>query len=118
LLQRGNGEEHLYVGTLSGEPYFCAFTSMKRVSDFARQNGLCHVEDEVPSVAMTPAGFLDVADEFHARGVTGIAFDHGINGFFAPLCNLRDLHSLGGDRPGQALTWQSRCDRKRSRAVV
>ncbi|MGH3495439.1 MAG: hypothetical protein ACRDQ1_19725, partial [Sciscionella sp.] len=100
LHQGAAASSSLYVGTISGEPYLTAFTTAQRLREFAIGNGLCPAEVEVPAASMTPLGFLSVAEQFHANGVTGIAFDHNINGYYAPLCNLPGLwESTMGSAP-------------------
>jgi len=80
------------VGVLDGRPFLLAFTSGERARQQAIAWGLAGPEDSVNVIALTPQGVLSMVDSLRGNGVFGIAFDHGITGFFAPLENLLPIY--------------------------
>src|SRR5882757_4630251 len=80
------------VGVLDGRPILLSFTSGDRARQQAIAWGLAGPEDSVNVIALTPQGVLSMVDSLRGNGVFGVAFDHGITGFFAPLENLLPIY--------------------------
>jgi hypothetical protein len=81
------------VGTVDGVPSLLAFTSGARAGEFARANGFVE-HDQSQVLAVPTVGILDMCDQFAAQGVQRIVVDQGTLGFFAPLAQLRPIHSF------------------------
>lgn len=102
LVQRDAADNpNLYWGTVHGQPHLVGFTTPARLRGFAvHELGVCAETDEVPTAVIPPREMLDLVEDYAARGIVGIAFDHGINGHYTPLTNLKPLwRHVFADRP-------------------
>lgn len=87
-----------FVAVFEGKPFVLAFTTGKRVHDFAVENGYAPVDGSAFSITMTPDAAVEAAVGWAAQGIHAVTFDHGITGYSAPLPNLDAIrtHVRGG----------------------
>ena len=77
------------VAEIDGQDWLLAFTSLRRLSDFAATAGRKSVRGEVPMLPLTPAEASARVDEVAAQ-IAGVAFNIGSDETFrAPVEALR-----------------------------
>lgn len=81
-----------FVGFIEDRPWFFVFTDSQRALEFAKKFSLTDKNNECLYLSLSPESALKILAS--SQNADGIRINEGPHGWFSPLQNVEQIHSL------------------------